>query len=303
MNNNKLIFLKWLPASGKSTWAKEYVRSHPNAIRVNKDDLRAMMNDSTYSKSKEEFVKDSQMKLVTMAIGRWYDTIIVDNTHLAGTHEDDYRTLIENYNLTGGVQWEFQVKEFHTDVDECVRRDALRWDKKVWEKVIRDMSRQAKWGIPLRSNEFEVVPMDSSLPKAIIVDIDWTIAKMEGRSPYDYSRVMEDSVHEDVVSIINSFILWRAVLKEKIHYIIVSWRKDECKLDTIKWLKDKNLGYDELHMRKADDNRKDSQVKYEILLDLKDRFNILAVFDDRDQVVKMWRQAWLRCFQVADGNF
>lgn len=56
-------------------------------------------------------------------------------------------------------------------------------------------------------------------------------------------------------------------------------------------------------MRKEDDNRKDSQVKYEILLDLAKEKNILAVFDDRNQVVKMWREAGLRCFQVADGNF
>lgn len=44
-------------------------------------------------------------------------------------------------------------------------------------------------------------------------------------------------------------------------------------------------------MRKAEDGRKDSIVKYEILLDLAKKFNILAVFDDRNQVVKMWREA------------
>jgi len=27
------------------------------------------------------------------------------------------------------------------------------------------------------------------------------------------------------------------------------------------------------------------------------------VFDDRQQVVDMWRQNDLTCFQVADGNF
>jgi len=28
-----------------------------------------------------------------------------------------------------------------------------------------------------------------------------------------------------------------------------------------------------------------------------------VVFDDRDRVVKMWRENGIRCFQVAEGNF
>ena len=31
--------------------------------------------------------------------------------------------------------------------------------------------------------------------------------------------------------------------------------------------------------------------------------NVAMVFDDRNQVVDMWRQNGLTCFQVADGNF
>lgn len=45
---------KGLPASGKSTWAKEFVAKNPNFIRLNKDDFRAMMGG--YSKDKEMVV-------------------------------------------------------------------------------------------------------------------------------------------------------------------------------------------------------------------------------------------------------
>ena len=31
--------------------------------------------------------------------------------------------------------------------------------------------------------------------------------------------------------------------------------------------------------------------------------NVAMVFDDRNQVVDMWRQNGLTCFQVADGDF
>ena len=34
-----------------------------------------------------------------------------------------------------------------------------------------------------------------------------------------------------------------------------------------------------------------------------DKNDVFAVFDDRIQVVDMWRQNGLTCFQVADGDF
>jgi len=34
-----------------------------------------------------------------------------------------------------------------------------------------------------------------------------------------------------------------------------------------------------------------------------DKDDIFMVFDDRDQVVKMWRDNGIVVFQVADGNF
>jgi hypothetical protein len=30
---------------------------------------------------------------------------------------------------------------------------------------------------------------------------------------------------------------------------------------------------------------------------------LMAVFDDRDKVVAMWRRNGVACFQVAEGNF
>jgi len=56
-------------------------------------------------------------------------------------------------------------------------------------------------------------------------------------------------------------------------------------------------------MRKAGDKRKDSIVKYEIAKELVEKYYIKYVFDDRNSVVKMWREAGFRCLQVADGNF
>ena len=35
----------------------------------------------------------------------------------------------------------------------------------------------------------------------------------------------------------------------------------------------------------------------------KSEHEVVAVFDDRDKVVKMWREIGLTCMQVAPGNF
>lgn len=49
----KVIVLKGLPASGKSTWAKNLVLKDSTYKRINKDDLRAMLDASKFSKENE----------------------------------------------------------------------------------------------------------------------------------------------------------------------------------------------------------------------------------------------------------
>jgi hypothetical protein len=57
-------------------------------------------------------------------------------------------------------------------------------------------------------------------------------------------------------------------------------------------------------MRRSGDNRCDSIVKEEIYNDyIKDKYNVLAVFDDRDRVCDMWRRIGLLCLQVWYGSF
>ena len=59
-----------------------------------------------------------------------------------------------------------------------------------------------------------------------------------------------------------------------------------------------------LIMRKQGDFRADDIVKKELYETyLKDKFNVLCVFDDRDKVVKMWREEGILCNQVYYGDF
>ena len=57
-------------------------------------------------------------------------------------------------------------------------------------------------------------------------------------------------------------------------------------------------------MRETGDSQPDKIVKRKIYENIiKGRFNVKFVLDDRDQVVRTWRNLGLRCLQVAYGDF
>lgn len=281
----QVIFLSWLPASGKSTYAKEICAKHPNFIRVNKDDIRAMMT-SEFSKPREDIVIAMRDQAIVSAVEKWFG-VVIDDTNFEPKHKEQVLELIRNRKST-----EFVEKFFDVPLSVCLERNRKRLNP-VPDDVIISMAKRYNIGKEL--NEFAPVVQDDLNPPAIIVDIDGTLAKMNGRWPFDWSRVWEDLPHEDIVALVK-------ILEQEHYVLFVSWRDEICRAETQSWLDKQWLEWT-LYMRKESDNRKDSIVKYEILQDLIRIYYISYVIDDRDQVVKMWRQAWLRCLQVAEWAF
>jgi hypothetical protein len=118
--------------------------------------------------------------------------------------------------------------------------------------------------------------------------------------------VFGDKPHVAVVSAVSSLYGYDWEYSDSSSEILIlSGRTDDCRDVTEQWLaKHLPVNYRELHMRKTGDHRKDSVVKEEIFWrDIAPNYNVLGVFDDRDQVVRMWRSIGLTCFQVAPGNF
>lgn len=141
--------------------------------------------------------------------------------------------------------------------------------------------------------------------QAIIFDVDGTLAHMSGRierrgkhnAPYCDWDAHDDDVDEHVVDMLNT-------LKDRFDIVILSGRKSSSKLVLETWLKKNDIHYDALYMREAKDNRKDSIIKKEIYeKTIKRKWNVWLVFDDRNQVVEMWRSLGLKVFQVNEGNF
>ena len=283
----KIYFLRGLPASGKSTWAKKKCEEDSNIVRVNKDDIRAMMGGK-YTSGKEKVTLGIRDSIIKEALGSG-KSVIIDDTNYNPIHLERVKDVVRE---ASGLQEHIEIVEFDTPVDECIKRDAKR-DNPVGKAVIMDMYRKYVQQVP------EQVPYDPNLPNAVIVDIDGTLAHMDGnRSPYDYSKVSGDRCDSTIREMV------KAYNESGYEIIIVSGRKDECYDVTRKWLTDNRIPFEYLLMRKTEDNRPDWIVKKEIYEEhIKGKYNVEFVLDDRDQVVRMWREEGLKCLQVQEGNF
>lgn len=286
-----VILTKGLPASGKSTWAKSKIDKNPGKYkRVNKDDIRAMLDNSKWSKSNEKFVLSVRDSIIISALSDGKH-VIVDDTNLHPKHESQIRELVK------GIA-KVEIKDFTEITPEtCIKWDLTRLNS-VGSEVIRNMYNQFLKPEPVVYNP------DENLPKAIICDIDGTIALMNNRSPFDWKKVGEDTVNKPVLSVLNGAYS-DAPLDYPINIILLSGRDSICKKETTKWIEDNNIPCTALFMRSVGDIRKDTIVKKELFDNhIKDNYNVQFVLDDRDCVVNMWRdELGLTVLQVAEGDF
>lgn len=142
-----------------------------------------------------------------------------------------------------------------------------------------------------------LIQQDITKPHIIIVDIDWTVAHKWSRSPYNYSKVIEDTPYNDIIRILS-------MLSKSYEIWFVTGRPESCRQDTSQWLRTHiPFKCSFLAMRATWDKRPDNIIKHEIAQDIALEYYIFAVFDDRDRVVKMWREAWIRCLQVQEWDF
>ena len=139
----------------------------------------------------------------------------------------------------------------------------------------------------------------AALPRAILVDLDGTLALLTERGPYDYLRCHLDVVNEPVKQVV---LAYRACYGK---VLIISGREDVARDMTAAWLERHEIPYDGLFLRRRGDRRRDTIVKREIFeRAIAGRYRVDFVLDHRDQVVAMWREEMgLTCFQVAPGNF
>ena len=101
----KVIVLRGLPASGKSTWAKDFVDRNPGWMRINKDDMRAMLHNGKWSKDNERQVLLLRDASIEMALTSGY-SVVVDDTNFASSHITAIQTIADL------AEADFEVKDF-----------------------------------------------------------------------------------------------------------------------------------------------------------------------------------------------
>src|SRR5258708_1219574 len=90
-----VILTLGVAGSGKSTWAKQQVREHPEQyVRINKDSIRYMLFGGVYNHDKEQLVLRIRDEIILLALQNGYD-VIVDDTNIADRHEQHIRTLVD----------------------------------------------------------------------------------------------------------------------------------------------------------------------------------------------------------------
>jgi predicted kinase len=294
--NLKITILIGIPASGKSTWSKDYIRNNANTVRVNRDDFRLMLKSAQMTEPKiEDMITTLVDATITQSLLRKCN-VLVDATNLKVGY---IKSFVEKFKYSADIDY----RVFDISIEKALERDAKR-EATVGEAVIKKMYKDFK--ILMDSFDFQPVTktdrkhltpnFESKLEDAVIFDIDGTLALMGKRGPFDWDDVYKDSINE----IVSEQLAFHKSKGRKV--LVVTGRDGVCRKITEDWLDLHELDYDEMFMRPKDDYRKDTAIKKEIYInEIKDKYNVLAVYDDRLSVCKAWNDLGLYVFTVNQG--
>lgn len=284
-----------IPASGKSTFAKAWAAQDPaGRVRISRDDVRRMTTggeDTILPWEQEQHVTriERQIALTSLHAGK---DVIIDAMNLRSRWvrpwlDLGYKVIFHDFPI------DLQLALARNDIrGGTVPEDAIR---RVYEKFT-DNGKLPSPPQPA-SDPITTYEPDSGLPKAIVVDLDGTLAHMDGkRGPYDWSLVGSDRLDTAVATLVREMV-------ETHHVIIMSGRDGSCRALTETWLADNFIEFDALHMRAAGDTRPDTTVKRELFdAHVRHNYDVTFVIDDRPSVCRQWRAMGLTVMQVGDPH-
>ena len=302
---SKLLILVGAPGSGKSTFARYFLRTEDNWIRVNRDDFRLMQfGDSLMIPFYEERIS-KMVEASVLTLLKSDTNVIIDATNTSlRTIQDIIHTYTEYADIS--------FKVFDLPVDELVKRCDKRYEetgkfisKSVVERNVANLKHT------LEKFDFAPIPrkvqvattsyatQDKNLPKAVICDLDGTLSLLNGRDPYNAATCDNDLLNEPVAAAL------KMAKQQGYQVILLSGREDKFREPTMRFLDKHQIGYDLLLMRTSNDFRKDNIIKRELFEgEIQGKYFVEFLLDDRNQVVDMWRKdLHLPCFQVNYGDF
>jgi predicted kinase len=301
--NPKILILVGAPGSGKSSFAKYFIRTEENWTRVCRDDFRAMQFQGTRGNDATEGVITYAIEasIEAFLLKKW--NVIIDATHCKKEYINQY---IKRFNHLADIQF----KVFDVPLEELEKR-CLEREMQTGKQIPKSVIAKYYTGLEnLKKNfDFETIPrkvlelkipqQDENKPSCFLFDLDGTLADANGRNMFNPTaeEIGNDLPIQATIKVLQSL--------EKNHEIIFVSGREATNYDaTHQWLIQHVFQNEErslkLFMRPEGDYRRDSIIKSEILhLQIFPTYNVLAAFDDRLQVIReCWNAEGIFCFNV-----
>lgn len=294
---HEIVVLRGLPGAGKTTEAYRWVAEDPDfRVRVNLDDIsyQQYRKYRDLSRHQKETIATLEHAQSGAAIKAGL-SVIVDDQNL------DAQSIKDWFSAAEKAQIPCRVVDIETPVEECIRRDGTRLKMvgqvEIYKVAKKFLTKGQLPPLPTRPKPSEVhgsvyVP-DTTLEDAYIFDIDGTLAKMHGRSPFAWHRVGEDHPIPNVIRVAQR-------LSKHAHIILMSGRDEVCYNITADWLDDEGVDFTSLHMRPKATDHGDDEMKLALFDEhVRHKYNVIGVFDDRLRVCRMWENIGLTLFRVG----
>lgn len=297
MRDLTVIMTRGMQASGKSSWAIDFVQGHQDYKRCNRDSLRRMASNYTYDDLNEALVSRIEKETIRQIIDSGYH-VVIDNMHLSDKTLEKTKQWITAYAKEKGITVSFVIRDFPITLAEALNRDAARTNPlgaTVLKKTWRD------YEVPLKQMLKQYAPKNNSCkegPPAVLVDIDGTLADSTDRKIFDMRKLGQDILITPVHTVVT------ALAAMSYNILVVSGRSEDTRDATAQWLAQNKVPYQGLFMRRAKDHKVDTEVKQEIYTQqIQPFYNVQFVIDDRPSVCKMWQELGVFTFVVNQDAY
>lgn len=281
------------PGSGKSTYAAKLV-SQEGYVYVNQD-LHG---------------KEGHIDTFNQAILGGKD-IVIDRMNFDKKQRERYLEPAKIHGYTT------EIIVFHESFKTCLMRCVARTNHptiKDQDTAMKALHMFFSKYERIEDNEADKVVRlwpEGSKPLAIAVDLDGTLCDIEHRLHFVtqdkpdwksfFEGIKDDKVNNWCYDLVKAYSEYTGN-----SVVLCSGRPNDYRQLTQDWLSKvtPNLYYDNLFMREQGDYRSDAIIKQIILdFEIRTRYNLDFVVDDRPVVCRMWRNNNIICLQCNDKEF